>query len=96
VISELFSDTSSESSSEKMSLGEEEEDYYSPYRVWEHRETLQAHGLRWTLRGHSIAAQHSGFYIDEWAVMLDAGLNSHLSPSDIFITHAHHIHPYPL
>ena len=45
-----------------------------------------------TLSGSSVAARYSGFYIKEWKVMLDAGLQSPYNPKYIFITHSHSDH----
>lgn len=44
------------------------------------------------LRGYSIAARFSSFFIREWNIMLDAGINTEIIPEHIFITHAHDDH----
>jgi len=49
-----------------------------------------------TLRGHSVSARQSGFYIDEWNLMLDAGICSPYSPVYICISHGHSDHSYEL
>ncbi len=60
------------------------------YNVWKHEYQLPSTNI--TLQGDSIAARYSCFWIKEWKVMLDAGLNSPFNPNFIFITHTHTDH----
>jgi len=66
------------------------------YGVWDKKEVLKVVGLSLTLRGHSVSARQSGFYIDEWKLMLDAGIVSPYPPSYICVTHGHSDHSYEL
>lgn len=57
-------------------------------------------GTCYTIKGFSIAALRTNFYIPELRIMLDAGLSANLSPEYIFVTHSHSDHtanlPYHL
>jgi ribonuclease Z len=57
-------------------------------------------GTCYTIKGFSIAALRTNFYIPELKIMLDAGLSANLSPEYILITHNHSDHtaniPYHL
>jgi ribonuclease Z len=46
----------------------------------------------YTIKGFSIAALRTNFYIPELKLMLDAGLSANLSPDCILITHNHSDH----
>jgi ribonuclease BN (tRNA processing enzyme) len=43
----------------------------------------------WTIIGYSRAARNTTLYIQELGVLLDAGMMSEVSPTHIFISHAH-------
>jgi len=60
------------------------------YNVWKKKVPLP--GTTITLRGDSLAARCSCFWINEWKVMLDAGLKGYFNPKFIFITHTHTDH----
>lgn len=47
---------------------------------------------QYTIRGFSIAALRSNFFIKELNIMLDAGLSCNYSPDHIFVTHTHTDH----
>jgi ribonuclease Z len=66
--------------------------YEFPYTPWNHIETLSTPSLKLVLQGDAVAGKYSGFYLPEWRVMLDAGLQSPFHPEYIFITHAHTDH----
>ncbi len=57
-------------------------------------------GTCYTIRGFSIAALRSNFYIKELNIMFDAGLSANYSPDHIFVSHTHTDHcanlPYHL
>lgn len=57
-------------------------------------------GTCFTIKGFSIAALRTNFYIPELRIMLDAGLSANVSPDYIFVTHCHSDHtaniPYHL
>jgi len=62
------------------------------WKVWDDREPIKIPHTEYTLRGFSIAALRTNFYIKELSVMLDGGLSANLSPEHIFITHSHSDH----
>ncbi len=70
------------------------------WRVWEDVPTLNIPDTTYTLKGFSIAALRTNFYIEELGIMLDAGISANFSPDHIFITHSHADHvanlPYHL
>ncbi len=70
------------------------------WRTWEDHETYQIPSTQYTLKGFSIAALRTNFYIKELGIMLDAGLSANLSPDYILVTHGHSDHcanlPYHL
>lgn len=63
---------------------------FSPY--WKGRgiaiDTKGAH----VLKGYSIAAKYTGFYVPSLNILLDCGVESDYKPDSIFITHGHHDH----
>lgn len=64
--------------------------YYSPtYHVWHGFEKQLPH---FTLRGHSVSARQSGFYIPQWRVCLDAGIPLDSEPLFVCLTHGHSDH----
>ncbi|ARF11780.1 beta-lactamase superfamily domain [Klosneuvirus KNV1] len=62
------------------------------WKVWEERDPITIPGTCYTLRGFSIAALRTNFYVKELGVMLDGGLSAEYSPDHIFITHSHTDH----
>lgn len=70
------------------------------WSVWSSRTPLKLAGSGYTLKGWSIAALRTNFYIPELGVMLDAGLSGGFTADHIFITHQHCDHccniPYHL
>lgn len=66
-------------------LGQPE--YWNLYSVWDKCEKIRVNDVGLTVRGHSVSARQSGFYIDEWKLMLDARIPSPYSPNYICITH---------
>jgi ribonuclease Z len=62
------------------------------WKVWDDRPAIKIPNTEYTLRGFSIAALRTNFYIKELNIMLDGGLSSHYAPLYIFITHAHSDH----
>ena len=62
------------------------------WKIWENRE-LVIPETQYSLKGFSVAALRTNFYIKELAVMLDAGISSPNYAIDyIFITHCHSDH----
>ena len=47
------------------------------YPFWNYKKQLSNIGI--TLQGDAISTKHSSFYIQEWKVMLDAGLSSNFN-----------------
>src|SRR6185312_2609906 len=72
----------------------------SLWKTWEDHESLKLSGTEYSVKGFSIAALRTNFYIKELGIMLDAGLSGNLSPDYIFVTHGHADHcanlPYHL
>ncbi|QKF94465.1 ribonuclease Z [Fadolivirus algeromassiliense] len=62
------------------------------WKVWEDRDPITLPDTTYTLRGFSIAALRTNFYIKELGIMLDGGLSASYSPDYIFITHSHTDH----
>ena len=62
------------------------------WKVWDDREPITIPGTQYTLRGFSIAALRTNFFIKELSIMLDGGLSANYSPDHIFITHSHTDH----
>ena len=50
-------------------------------KIWEHAAKFPELGI--TLRGDSVAARYSCFWIKEWKIMLDAGLKAPFNPEHI-------------
>ncbi len=70
------------------------------WSVWSSRNPVKLEGCGYTLKGWSIAALRTNFFIPELNLMFDAGLSGGMSPDCIFITHQHCDHccniPYHL
>lgn len=64
------------------------------YSVWNHEWKIPK--TNFTLKGHSRAAERTGFYIPQLCLFLDAGVQSPFSPEYIFITHTHTDHSFAL
>ena len=62
------------------------------WQIWNLKEAVRIPGTQWTLKGYSIAALRTNFYIKEIEVMLDGGLSSPYCMSHIFLTHGHADH----
>jgi len=62
------------------------------WRVWDETPYLKIGQTNYTLKGFSIAALRSNFYIKELGIMLDAGLSGNMAATDILITHGHSDH----
>lgn len=60
------------------------------YRIWDTKKELK--DIKITLQGYGLAGNYSGFYIKQWKIMLDAGLQTRFKPENIFISHSHHDH----
>lgn len=54
--------------------------------------SIQIPDTQWHLKGASEAARHTGFYIPELKIKLDAGIPSDEVADYIFITHCHYDH----
>jgi ribonuclease BN (tRNA processing enzyme) len=66
------------------------------YKCWEKKKELK--DINITIQGDSVSARYSGFWIKQWKVMLDAGLQTAFVPEYIFITHSHsdHVEKLPM
>jgi len=62
------------------------------WKIWDDRAPITIPGTQYTLRGFSLAALRTNFYIPELGVMLDGGLSASYAPEHIFITHTHSDH----
>lgn len=73
-------------------LSEEESDSNPVWSIWNIRDPFPIPETQLTLKGFSIAALRTNFYIKELNVMLDGGLSSPYGAEHIFITHGHADH----
>lgn len=64
----------------------------SLWRIWDEHAPYKIPSTGYTIRGWSIAALRTNFYIPELDVMLDAGISKNSSPDFIFVTHCHGDH----
>lgn len=68
--------------------------------MWTKGDSFRIPNTGYTLKGFSIAALRSNFFIPELKIMLDAGLSANLSAEVICVTHCHSDHcanlPYHL
>lgn len=62
------------------------------WKVWDDIKPINIPSTAYTLKGFSIAALRTNFYIRELCIMLDGGLSADCSPDHIFITHSHTDH----
>lgn len=62
------------------------------WQIWNLKDPFNIPGTQWTLKGYSIAALRTNFYIKELEAMFDGGLSSPYCMSHIFITHGHSDH----
>lgn len=66
---------------------------YPVWNVWESREPYVLSDCALSLKGYSVAALRTNFYIAELGVLLDAGLSApNFKIDHIFITHGHSDH----
>jgi ribonuclease Z len=70
------------------------------WKTWEDHPLMPIKGTQYTIRGFSICALRTNFYIKELNLMLDAGLSANFSPDYILVSHCHSDHsanlPYHL
>ena len=64
------------------------------YRPWNKKVWFD--NLKITLQGDAVAGRFSCFWIPEWKIFFDAGIQSDYNPEHIFITHTHSDHIYHL
>ena len=62
------------------------------WNVWNAHSELKIKGTQYTIKGFSIAALRTNFFIKELNIMLDAGISSNSNPDYIFVTHTHSDH----
>ena len=62
------------------------------WNIWNEREAIKIQHTMYTLKGWSIAALRTNFYIPELDVMFDAGLSANVNPDYIMISHLHADH----
>lgn len=61
--------------------------------IWDQREPFALPGCNMTIKGYSVAALRTNFYIPELNILLDAGLSApNYKIENIFITHGHADH----
>lgn len=70
------------------------------WSMWNNGQVVKLPGTSYTLKGFSIAALRTNFFIPELKIMLDAGLSANLAAETILVTHGHSDHvanlPYHL
>lgn len=64
----------------------------SLWKIWDDNGLYKIHETEYTLKGFSIAALRTNFYIPELGIMLDAGLSGNMCADHIMITHCHADH----
>jgi ribonuclease Z len=62
------------------------------YSVWDYKYHLSPHKINSTLQGDAISTRFSGFWLNTYKIMFDAGLKSPFNPEHIFISHTHRDH----
>jgi len=62
------------------------------WNIWNVHPEFKLKNTSFTLKGFSIAALRTNFFIKELNIMLDAGLSANLNPDHIFVTHTHTDH----
>lgn len=62
------------------------------WNVWNDYPTTKIKGTCFTLKGFSIAALRTNFYIPELKIMFDAGISGNIEADYILITHCHSDH----
>ena len=60
--------------------------------VWHDKSPITISGTQYTLKGFSIAALRTNFFIKELGVMFDAGLSAPYAAEHIFVIHSHTDH----
>ena len=64
------------------------------FKIWNFHKLLD--GTNLTLKGHSRGGERTCFIIPALSIMFDAGLRTHQTPNNIFITHTHCDHFFDL
>ena len=78
---------------DKSKKQKDENDNITYWKIWNCRPLYQIPTTPFTLKGYSIAALRTNFYIKELGVMLDAGLSSpNVTINHMLITHPHSDH----
>jgi len=63
------------------------------YKIWDIVDAYELPDTKYTIKGFSLAALRTNFYIKELGILLDAGLSMpNVSMEYIFVTHAHSDH----
>lgn len=79
--------------SDLMNNEKEASDSIAYWKIWSIRAPLILPETQVTLKGYSVAALRTNFYIKELGIMLDAGLSSpNMTINHLFITHPHSDH----
>lgn len=66
------------------------------FEDWKLIDPLNIPQINLTIRGYSVAALKTSFYIPELNILLDCGLKTGFTPDSIFITHSHADHSHEL
>ena len=78
---------------DKSKKQKDENDNITYWKIWNCRPLYQIPTTPFTLKGYSIAALRTNFYIKELGIMLDAGLSSpNVTINHMLITHPHSDH----
>ena len=62
------------------------------WKIWDQRDIFTIPDTQLTIKGYSIAALRTNFYIKELCLLLDAGLSSPFGNEAILLTHGHADH----
>lgn len=71
---------------------EDESEMNPVWQIWNIRDPHRISDTQFTIKGFSMAALRTNFYIKELNIMLDGGLSSPYGAEYIFITHGHSDH----
>lgn len=82
-----------EKSNKNQKQANTETDYAAVWKIWDIHEPFSIPDTQFTIKGYSVAALRTNFFIKELGIMLDAGLSSpNYTIEHIFITHGHADH----
>jgi ribonuclease Z len=76
----------------KNNINDDESSSNPLWQIWNIAEVFKIPNTNFTIKGFSVAALRTNFYIKELNIMLDAGISSPYGAEHIFVTHGHADH----